>query len=472
MQNQRNVIPEASVITDFAITSVNVPDRLDAQEVRARAESEADSPRSRRTSVRSVTRWLLGVVAAVAVGIAGLGAARALLPLLSASSAEGIASRLSQAMGRRVTVADAGVRLAPTPRLVIEGIDVADRFRIDSVSLRFSWGSLAKFVQNAGWDWGEASVGPLELTPDQAFALLQAGPMLSSVVPAAISTIRFESVRFRDAGILPARYEISARRANGEPFREFTLQELESTGRSEIGIRVSDSNTASFRFRAVGWRAPFGPAVEWGEASADGAFAPERLRVDNFSVSGFLGVVTGSLVAVRAGDWTVRGALQASNIDLSAIEREAQKRAKLAPGGASAPALQGVMESSAVLSGRGTTLVEALDRMSATGRAQVRLAALNGINLGASAIRESPGSASGGATRFNDIEATFTVSRGTVRVHDVNASAGALRVRGALGIDPNFNLGGVLRAEVSSPGQRTPSDVRVSGTLFDPVFDN
>lgn len=470
MPDRRSVIPEASVITDFAITSINVPDRLDAQEVRARADVEADSPDPEHSTLRRFRRWTFAIAISAAIAFLAFIAVRALSPLWQQVSAEGLSSRLTQAMGQPVHVAGAGLRLVPTPRLVVDGIEADGLFKIDNVSLRFNWASLAKAVQGAGWVWGEATVGPADLSVSGATALMRAIPELSATIPAPITSIRFESVRFRDAGVLKGRYQITAERSAGHSFSRFTLAELGAGNRMELGMTILPAAPAAFRLRAFQWRPPFGPSIDWNEVSAEGSFDPGRLQVDSYSASGFLGVVTGNLQAVRSTEWVLRGTVQTTNIDLAAVQRELRKRSNL-PASVNAPTpLQGVMESSGTLSGRGATLEEALDRISASGKIQIRFAALNGINLGAQAVQAIE-SGNRGATRFGDLEAIAAISSGSVRLRDIVGTSGALQVRGAIGIERNLGIGGVLRAEVSSTGASVPADFRISGTLFEPVFE-
>lgn len=471
MQSRQNVIPEASVITDFAITTVNIPDRLDAQEVRAREETDADSPYSAARGLGSKRRWGVGLAAAGGLILAAFGIFHLVSPAWSDASAEGIAARLSGALGQPVRVASAGVRLAPTPRLVVEGIDFGDDLKIDSVALRFNWSSLAKYVQGAGWVWGEMSVGPLELSPAGAFRLMQAAPRLSAAVPGPIDSIRFESVRLRDVGLLPARYQVLADRKGGTSFSELKVVELDSNGQMELGLSLAPSAPAKFRLRASHWRPPFGPSYAWHEVSAEGTFGPATLQVDTWSANGFLGVVSGTLAATKSAGWVVRGTVQSTNIDLTAIQRELQARSKSRTPGASVPAVQGILEASGTLSGRGVTLADALDRTAAAGRVQVRFAALNPINLGASTVRgaDSPGQV--GTTRFTDLQAAAAVSRGTLRLTDIVGTAGALRVTGTIGVEPSLAIGGILRASVAADGGPAPVDFRVSGTLLDPQFE-
>jgi len=472
MSDRRNVIPEASVITDFAITSVNVPDRLDAQEVRARTEAESDTPRSGYLRFRSIRRWLFLVFAAVGIASVAVVSHRALAPIWAEVSAEKISARLSQTMGRPVQVASAGIRLAPTPRLVVEGIEVPAQFRIDSVSLRFTWGSVAKLVRGSAWDWGEATVGPLELTGNAAFALINALPALSKVMPAPVTTLKFESIRLRDVEILPGRYLAVAERAPDQSFSRIAVEDLDGRGQLNLQILLDASAKPTFRLRAYQWRPPFGPATEWAELSAEGSFAPDRLQVQSYSAIGFLGVVTGSLDATRASGWTIRGTVQSTNIDLVSVQRELRKQTKAPVEAKATPVLQGVMDASGTLSGQGASLSEALDRTTASGKVRVRLATLNGINLGANAVASGSGSGLGGVTRFGDLEAVATLSSSGVRLKDIAGSAGALQVKGAIGIERNLAIGGILRAEVMTAGGVAPSDVRVSGSALEPSFEN
>lgn len=471
METRRDVTPEASVIADFAITTVNVPDRLDAQEVRDRAEADSDHPERRFRSSWPLRRIGFGLAALAVFASIAFAAFSWVSPLWTRISAEGIAAELTTALGRPVRVASAGLRLAPSPRLVVEGIEVDNAFRVGAVALRFSWASLARVVQGSGWAWGEATVGPLELTPESAFALLGLAPSWSRVVPAPIRTIVFESVQFRGGDLLPGRYVVSASRSDAGTFRDFVLNDLGVPARIELVVNLLTPETPKFRLRAYQWRPPVGPSVEWSEVSAEGLFDPSRLQVDTLSANGFLGVVTGTLLARRAKEWSVRGSFQTANIDLAAVQRELRRRAKLPGDVKSGPIVQGVMDSTGVMSGQGATLTDALDRLAATGKVRIRFAALNGMNLGLIAVQSSSAAGAGGVTRFADFEATVDAASGSVRVRDIVASAGALKVAGSVGVDRELGLGGVLRAEVLSSGAIVASDVRLAGTVLEPLFE-
>jgi hypothetical protein len=421
---------------------------------------------------RSIRRHVFPVAAIVVIAVVAYLSFTALAPVWREVSAERIAARLTMALGQPVKVASAGLRIAPTPRLVVEGIEIPGQFRLEDVSLRFSWESVARLVQGGGWVWGEATVGALELSPESAFALIRAVPALSNAVPAPITSIKFESVRFRGATLLPGRYQAVAERSHGQAFSSLSVADLDSNGRVSLDVTLATADTATFRLRAFQWRPPFGPANEWADASAEGSFAPGQLRVDSFAAHGFLGVVTGSLIATKAGGWTVRGTVQSTNIDLTAVQNELRKRAKLPPDPKAVPVIQGLLESSGTLSGQGATLGEALDQTTASGKVQIRFAALNGINLGASAVNGGMEGTLGGVTHFGDLDAKAHVSASAVRLSEITGTAGALHVGGAVAVERNLNVGGILRAELKTAGGTALVDIRLSGSVFEPTFEN
>jgi hypothetical protein len=472
MQSRRNVIPEASVITDFAITSVDVPDRLDAQELRDRTDAEQSRAKpGQRRSAR--WRWALRTIVVLAAGLTAVAAFKSFSLAWSEITTDRIARRLSSELGQPVSVANTSVRLAPSPRLVIEGIRAGDRLPLGAATLRFDWGSLPRFVRGGDWAWGEVTIAPLELSAAEVWALIDAVPGLSAAIPDSIGSITLESLRLRDAALLTGRYRVVAERsARGGPFDRLVLEELGSHERLGLDMRLRWSGPSEFRLRASKWLPPIGPGYEWAEVSADGSFTAHRLHIENFSASGLLGVVTGSLDAVDSSGWAARGAVSASNIDLTAMQRELRRRNGIAVGTHGPPVLQGVMSADGVLTGTGVTLARAIDALVLTGKASVRFAALNGIDLGVAAVQPGGGQAPAASTRFGQLDTRFLVSRGTIRLQDISGVAGALRIHGSVGIDRNLILGGILRPEVTRPAGGAPVDLRVSGTVFDPIFEH
>src|SRR5215467_15451556 len=115
--------------TDFVITTVNVPDRLDVQEVRAREDEDDERTERFRIDWYAIRTWIVRLVMLGLVGGAALFAWDSLAPLRDELSAARIAERLSQATGQPVTIGSADFKFTPTPRFAISDIQVGNVWR-------------------------------------------------------------------------------------------------------------------------------------------------------------------------------------------------------------------------------------------------------------------------------------------------------------------------------------------------------
>src|SRR5512137_244955 len=195
---------------DFAITTVNVPDRLDAQEVRARASVDSAPPsvrRFRRIDLGPAIRWLLALAV---LGAVVLGAVRLAGPLRAAISPRGVEGQIAAALNVPVSVRATDLRFLPSPRLVVTDVLAHGGLRLPEITVNFNWRDVARGLQTSTWVLGEARIAPVELTGEQALMLLQS-VRRASRLSAAVSTIRFESVGFADVVLLPGRYEAVVR---------------------------------------------------------------------------------------------------------------------------------------------------------------------------------------------------------------------------------------------------------------------
>lgn len=457
---------QLSGATDFVITTVNIPDRLDAQEVHARAESERDSMSH---GGGGLARFLWRLAVAILALTAAVFVWRFGAPIRGQFSSEAIAGRLSGSLGVPVSVANASFRFSPTPRLVVEDIRVQGQYTIGQASLQFSWANVTNALRGKGWDWGELRVAPVEFAPSEALALLHSQAALLRVLPDTVSTIRFESITFPDAPLLPGRYQVIATRTPQAGADRIALSQMGANGQMELALVPGNGRTV-FRLQAAQWRAPFGPPIEWDKVTADGSFSPSSLRVEALGLNGFSGTIAGAVSASNAGQWVANGALRGSNIDLGAVQHEVMRRAGVGAQANGVTVMQGAADFSANLAGRGATLQDALGRLGATGKVRVRLAALNGISLGVVATEEWSPDGQRGSTRFSDLEALFTASPGTLSVRDISGRSGALQVRGEVAIARDLSINGFLRSEIVSGRGRPPTEVRVSGRLPAPEF--
>lgn len=454
--------------TDFVITTVNVPDRLDVQEVRAREDEDDDRTERFRIDWYAIRTWVVRLLVVGLVGLAGLFAWESLQPLRAELSAQRIAERLAQATGQPTKVGSATFAYTPTPRFVVSNLEVGSVWRADTVTLHFNWEDAWRAVRGGGWVWGEASVGPIKIEPGQGEFLLRVLPRLSAGLPTSISTIRLESVEFVGVRELPGTFEGLARRNAEGSFSAATLKSADG------GIVLNASvppgaDGASVQFDATNWLATVGPSVRWNEAHASLRVRPGLIEIPDFLLIGYFGSVKGAAYAASDIEWVVTGKAVGSGLDIEAVLKQASDPA----GGGGSPSrgaapLGGTAGFDLLLAGRGPSLSGAIDSAVATGPVRVRYATLQGINLGYVATR--PGTQAGGVTRFTDLTGWISAGPAGVSFQDLNGKAGALSTRGEVAIAADRRISGSLRVDLGGSRLQAPLNVQVRGNLLAPEF--
>ena len=467
---------------DFAITTINFPDRLDAREMDDRKIEDDDPNRSFGVDSYAVRLWLKRLALAAVLGALAYVALVLVRPFSAAIAPAELSARLTKALGHPVQVAKVGFRATPSPRMVLDGITINNDLKLDELALLVNWTSSWQAVQGARWTGGEAVVGPTRLTLAQGQMLLGSLAGLTTGLPAGISIVRFENVEFTDAPLLPAHYEITARRGPDDHFASVEVRELASEGSMLLKVSpapdVANANAGAdhlaFQLDAANWKAPIGGNVRWTDVSVTGTVAPMQIDAD-YSISAFYGVTRGSISASDTDHWELTGKATSANLDLEAIVGQAIGRdpSKIEKGDTTL-AMGGTAALTAVLSGQGATLDEALHALEVKGPVDVRWGVLNGINLGFAATRPSPPGTllqgRGGNTRFTDLSATLVANSAGIAFHDIDGRAGAMSTRGQLKLAPDNTLDGALRVDLGETRVQAPLNLGVHGTLEKPLY--
>lgn len=457
---------------DFAITTVNVPDRLDTQELRARAAAEDSAPSVSRFHLADkarVVRWLLAL--ALLGGLAW-GAWRVVAPLRAAISPMGVESQIGAVLGVPVSVRDTELHYYPAPRLVVTDLLAQGGLRLPQLVIYFNWRDAMRGLQSAKWVLGEAHIAPVKLTGPDALSLLQS-VRRASELPAAVSVIRFESVEFPDIALLPGRHQVVIRRGlDQREFNAVSLKQLDAAGTVDIEVTPprTPGGSAGFVLFATKWTAPAGPAITWNEATARGEFQANAIKVDSYSVGSSFGNMNGAAQLVADGrTWTLTGNVRGVDIAVEdLLSFVAGGRGKADAGRTQAP-LRGTANVDLTASGSGSSVEEALQGAGVRGRVTIPGATIYGVNLGLAATQGDPGG-SGSATRFTDLEVEVSGSSRGLSLRNISGKAGSLRVSGAVDVDRQLNLSGSLRTEVLSPRGVASAQTRVGGTVAAPAF--
>lgn len=449
--------------TQFAITTVNVPDRLDLQEERDRAENDEIADEQRRQTLR---RWMKRLLVVAAIGVVGAALYSTVQPLQHEVSAAKVSERLTAVFRRPVAVADTDFRFSPSPRMVIHGIRAGD-ITIEEASILINWKDLWNALRGGQWVWGEATVAPMSVTSAQAKTLALALPAGASELPSKISTIRFESVRVSDMDMLAGRYEALLRRGDDGRFGALVVRELDSEHPMRLTLRPGQADgrqVVEFRLDAERWALPFGPRVRWNEVRATGRLDSRLIEITNYSLVGFYGAVTGMMYAATDVEWVITGRAAATNIDIEAVVqylRQTPQGQEPPP-----PPFQGTAALDLTVVGRGQTLEDAIAQSVVAGPFTVRWAALNGINLGLAATQ---GATAGGVTRFTEFDGIVGASSAGVRFEETGGRAGALAARSDFTIAPDRDVAGSVRVELGGTRIQT-INLRVRGSALEPRF--
>jgi len=456
--------------TDFAITTINVPDRLDVQEVRAR-EAEREHARGRaffvdRYTIALWSKRLFGL--AVAGALAWL-AVQTAAPLVDALRADSIAARLSAAIGQTVRIEQRRFEVWPSPRLVLAKVEVGGRLAADEVSLRASWNELARAARAGRFAFGEAVVSPVRLDAEQAWLLVAIAPRLANAAGFSVGALHFSSVEFPDFPLLPHQYLATVKRTSGAAAGTFELAQAGGEGSMTLRLVGEGDDSVRFELDAQRWRAPVGPGLVWDSVSATGRVVRSAVVVESYTAQAPFGVFQGALVAASDVGWSAAGTVRSTGLDLETLMKFIAGRQ---PDDASAlrSPLIGTASLELIGGGHGPALGDALFGVRLGGPVSVRFGSLNGINLGLAATQGGVAQTGGGTTRFTELSAQVVVSDSGVVLRDIRGRAGAMATRGQVVVEPDQSLSGLVRVDLGAERVQAPTTLRVSGTAVAPRF--
>lgn len=463
--------------TDFAITTINVPDRLDQREVDDRKqEAEQGSIYAQRRLawrvwVRKAVPWV--VLAALAYGVTSWVSNQR-----AAMAPARISQQLSAAMKLQVHVQDTRLRAAPAPAVVLSGVDFGTRLHVDEIAIEFSAPSLWQALVSGHRRWGDVVVSPVSINFDQARAVLASLALLNDAAPDSVSRVRFKEVRFGSTALLPGRYEATTRRESNGHFSSIILRRSDPPGTMQVQF-VPDEAAGNIAFQcdAADWQPPFAPHAPWSEFVAAGKITDAGLDIDKFTLGSSFGGFEGNLSVHRRDHgtpaWLVSGAVSTVGLDVGALIHQLVRPGTSEdddPKGLVMP-VTGTASIDGTLVGGADTLEGALGDMAAEGKVQLRSAAVNGINLGLAASHPAASSsANGGTTRFSDFSAQMVAGAHGLSLRQIRGVAGAMATHGEVTVDRDLNLAGMLHVDLGGTRVQAPLLLKVGGTLAQATY--
>jgi hypothetical protein len=458
--------------TDFAITTVNVPDRLDLRDMDDRKQVEDDS-RSRRFDTSVFRAWaprlfFMGLLVAIAfVLFEGIDTWR------NALSAAQLSQRLSASLHVPVQIGDSQFAISPAPQLQLSKVSIDNKVVFDEVTISIGYKQLGQAFQGHGWNWGEAVVRSKPLTLEQCATLLALLPRLDIAFPRSLSALRFEHQEFADQPWLAGAWDISIAREKGKDLTTVSVNQQKDKGSLHFDlVPAAEAGTYAFQMEGRNWTPPFAISFPLEEIVANGQLSANRFEVAQFSLGGPFGAATGQVSAVLGDAWTLTGTARSEGIDLESLIRLMAPSPTADENNPDQPTvIQGTASFAGHLNGKGSSLVAAVDATTFEAPVNVRSAVLTGINLGYAATRPSlAGLTSGGSTRFSSLDATLVTAPSQVVFRDIHAHAGALAASGEVELKPDHTLRGHLHVDLGQTRVLAPIRVAVRGTVLKPEF--
>lgn len=459
--------------TDFAITTVNVPDRLDLREIDDRRQGEDDS-RQRGFDAAVLRAWLpritiIGVLLVLAVLLW-----QVIDNWRSALAPEALSTRLSASLGVPVKVENAQFALTPSPRLVLSRVTINNDIVLQDIAVRLTTRHVAQVFHGQSFNWAEAAVGLTNISVAQGHDLLQLLTRLETALPRGLGVIRFAELQFPDEPWLKGAWHVDVERAANGRFVEVQALQSNASGSLQVLLTPESPETVGFEIRASHWLLPFGFKTSIEAASAEGKASYAQIEFSKYSLSGPFGEAHGSLTASNDAGWKIDGILQSDGIDVDALLRQIAPVPKKAEGGEgdSGPSMaQGLATVNGRIEGKGASVLEAAQESTLVAKANVRSAVLNGINLGYIAVNPAANpDSSGGSTRFASLDAVMVMGHKKTTIRDLRARAGALLALGELDIGENNEISGLVHVDLGATRVLAPIRVRVHGTLAEPKF--
>jgi hypothetical protein len=461
--------------TDFAITTVNVPDRLDLRDMDDRKQVEDDA-RQRGFDMHAFRVWaprlfFVGILAVAAfVLFEGIETWRTSL------SAAQLSQRLSVAFGVPVQIETSRFAISPTPRLALTKVSIDGKLVLNEVSINIGTRHIAQVFQGHGWNWGEAVVGPTSLTLEQCLVLLNLLPKLDAALPKSLSALRFDRLELAEQPWFTGPWEVGLTRDGSTGFSAISAEQRGGAhGSVQFQlVPTSAPDTVSFQVQATNWLMPFGPSFPIEEVVASGQASPTHLEVSEFSVGGPFGAVQGSIAASLDGNWSLDGVARTEGLDLEALIHQIAPPptgADNADAASASTVIQGMASFTGHIAGKGQTLAEAVATAAFEAPVHVRWPVLNGINLGYVATRPgATGGTNGGSTRFSGLDTVVMLGTNQVSFREIRAHAGALAAYGQVNMAANHALSGMLHVDLGTTRVLAPIRVMVHGTVVRPEF--
>ncbi|EXI70606.1 MAG: putative protein involved in outer membrane biogenesis [Candidatus Accumulibacter sp. SK-11] len=424
-----------------------------------RTAAAADLRPIRRSRRRPALTWPMATL----VGLLLLGAALVLGVLLFpyASYLPAVEAALAQSSGRPARVGAMRVSVYPRPGLLLEQVQLgeegaADQLSIGSLRLRPAIGTLLapRMV------FREAELIGITLSA-AAFDSLARALATSAGESARAGVVQ---VTLSDAGIAFGEFAVADLSGQIQFAADHRLESasLRSAGKNlQVELKPVAGGGVTVNLEATGWRpAPKSPYF-FDSLDLKGRISGSEFFIDRIDARIFDGVLRGASVLRVGGKSTATGDLSFERINTAALVAALGFNGRLS----------GEARGKLSFSTSADSPPDALARLQASGNFTIHRGHLGGLDLAEAVRRFSVVPLTlGGATRFEELSGTLTLTPSAVRLSRLALNAGLMQATGQIEISRDRQLRG--RMDVMMARRRvdhTAMPVLISGALESPL---
>ncbi len=422
--------------------------RRKEQEERDRKRGEVDSLKKQKgikTPLDRLKPVIIGVAVLIAVVIGGV----QLVPMNSYVPA--IEKLASEHIKEPVSIGSMHVSILSGFTINLQNIKIGTTqdVKIDKVSLSPEFGSVfgnVKIIRKVEVESATVAEEVLPRLPKWLEAAVADKNMQIGRV--VVKSIKLES---RTATVPPfdADLELSPEGAIQKAVLSTT------DGKLNLELVPHDNQIDIALSAAKGWVPPLGPQIEFTDLTVKAVATHNQIRVEKFDALLYGGAAKGSALIVWGGPWSLDGEVATERISLQELMAVFTHDAKST----------GQLESRLRYSMSSQTLATMFDSPKVDGTFDIKKGDLDGVDLVRALQSGGRGVTQGGATRFEEISGTLSLTSGRYQYRTMKLSSGLLSAGGAFEVSPNKNVSGRISVELRSQAAQIKSNFIVDGDL-------